>query len=102
MCSPGDVSNYSNAGGSKVAKRIEVPKRDGTKDVYESTLFTGYHAHETDSSVCISEKTIFGEKVVQCYVKDNIGNVHVNTCSLCEELNPTQRSDIRLPGENQK
>ena len=40
-----------------MAKKIEVQNRDGSKDVYESTLTKGYKLKETDRGVLVARET---------------------------------------------
>ena len=79
-----------------MAKRIEIQKADGSKDVYNSGLLRGYHKHEGSDGVCITSKPLFGkETVVQCYPKAQVTNSREERCGVCETINPTQTSDYK-------
>ncbi len=82
-----------------MATRVDFHLKDGTVDRRDSTLLRGQHLHENDSEYCISEKTLLGEEIKTCHAKDVVDHVVVYRCKPCEELNPTQRSDIKIPGE---
>lgn len=82
-----------------MATRTEVHLKDGRVHTRESTIFTGQHVHENDAVVCTSEKTLLGEKITHCYAKEEVDRVVVYRCKPCEELNPTQTSDFKIPGE---
>lgn len=77
-----------------MAKRIEVHRTDGKVDVYQSTIFTGYHKHEASDGICITKKTLFGgEELVTCYRKHGVKSVSQERCGFCEDVNPTQQSN---------
>jgi len=79
-----------------MAKRIEVQRTDGKVDVYESTLFKGYHLHEGRDGICITEKPLFGaERLVTCYSNRAVQSASQERCPVCEEWNPTQQSDYK-------
>lgn len=74
-----------------MAREITISHRDGSRTVYRSTLFRGFHLKEASDGVCVTEKRWFEqERLVACYPNANASQVR---CGICEAVNPTQRPD---------
>jgi hypothetical protein len=79
-----------------MAKRIEIELRDGSRHVYQSDIFNGYHRHDLEDGFCITKKPLFGqEKPVACYQKSQVAGTTQERCGFCEDFNPTQTSDYK-------
>ena len=75
-----------------MATRIEVPMPDGSKQIFESTFFTGYHLKKAEDGYCIVEKSWFQDpKVVLCVQNAKEGEAKQENCPVCELLNPSQQ-----------
>jgi hypothetical protein len=76
-----------------MAKRIEVSLNDGTQDVYESTIFTGYRRRDSENGFCITKQSLFGdEQTIACYRNSQVSRTEQERCEICEAINPTQRA----------
>jgi hypothetical protein len=78
-----------------MSKRVTIIDCDGNRHDYQSSIFRGYHAVESDNGVCVVEKRLFrSAATVSCYpdkCETSSLRVERDDCTFCALVNPTQR-----------